>query len=199
MKRIIMTTQILIIFLIILKIFFLMDGMQPSLLLSALPLHFLSQANAQTSGKSQLAVVRDVTDDGLKVERELMTILQKKKKELDAREVVIKVEEEKLHALKNELIGKIDVLKALDEKLSAKIDAEQASDTKRLKELAKVYEATPPQKAAAMLEKLETSTAAGISINMKRERAGLIWGFLSPQKAVEITREITKKSKNAPE
>jgi flagellar motility protein MotE (MotC chaperone) len=48
-----------------------------------------------------------------------------------------------------------------------------------------------------MLEKLEVKTAAGITINMKRDRAGLIWGFLAPQKAVEITNEITKTGRRA--
>jgi flagellar motility protein MotE (MotC chaperone) len=62
-----------------------------------------------------------------------------------------------------------------------------------------VYEAAPPQKAAAMLEKLEVRTAAGITINMKRERAGLIWGFLTPQKAVAITNEITRTTRPANE
>jgi len=55
-----------------------------------------------------------------------------------------------------------------------------------------VYESTPPAKAGSMLEKLDTKTAAGISMNMKRDKAGAIWGHISPQKAVEITREITR-------
>jgi flagellar motility protein MotE (MotC chaperone) len=76
---------------------------------------------------------------------------------------------------------------------------EKTRDIKRMKELAKVYEATPPQKAAAMLEKLEVRTAAGITINMKRERAGLIWGYLTPQKAVAITNEITRTARPAAE
>jgi flagellar motility protein MotE (MotC chaperone) len=46
-----------------------------------------------------------------------------------------------------------------------------------------------------MLEKLDVKTAAGITMNMKRDKAGIIWGYLSPQKAIEITREITHKEK----
>jgi len=34
---------------------------------------------------------------------------------------------------------------------------------------------------------------------MKRDKAGAIWGFLSPQKAVEITKEITLAYQKAPE
>jgi flagellar motility protein MotE (MotC chaperone) len=199
MKRIITASQIVIISLIVAKFLFLTEGLQQSFFLSALKLNHIGHAIAQTPVKALVPAVRDATDDSLQGERELLTLLQKKQKELDSREDAIKVEEEKMLALKKEIIEKIDLLKSLDTQLSAKLDVEQAGDTKRLKDLAKVYEATPPQKAAAMLEKLETATAAGITINMKRERAGLIWGFLSPQKAVDITREITKKSKILPE
>jgi len=199
MKRIIIASQIIIIALVVSKILFLTEGLQQSSFLSALPLKYMGQAIAQTAATAPAPAVRDLADDGLQGERDLLLLLQKKQKELDTREVAIKVEEENIHTLKKEIIEKIDMIKALDVQLSAKLEAEQAGDAKRLKDLAKVYEATPPQKAAAMLEKLEIATAAGISINMKRERAGVIWGFLSPQKAVEITREITKRTKIPPE
>jgi flagellar motility protein MotE (MotC chaperone) len=50
-----------------------------------------------------------------------------------------------------------------------------------------------------MMEQLEVKTAAGITINMKRERAGLIWGHLTPQKAVAITNEITRTTRGSVE
>lgn len=198
MKRIIIAGQIVVIALFVTKILFLTEGIQKTYVFSAFSLDQLGQAIAQTPVNMPVPSPRDITDDGLKDERDLLVLLQKKQKDLDARESAIKAEEEKLRALKNEIMEKIETLRALDDQLSAKLDTEKANDEKRLKELAKVYEATPPQKAAAMLEKLETKTAAGISINMKRERAGLIWGYLNPQKAVEITREITKTTKSSP-
>jgi flagellar motility protein MotE (MotC chaperone) len=197
-KRIIIAGQIVVIALVVIKILFLTEGIQKTFIFSAFSLDHLGQAIAQTPVNVPVPSPRDITDDGLKEERNLLALLQKKQKDLDARESAIKAEEEKILALKNEIMGRIDALKALDDQLSAKLDIEKTSDEKRLKELAKVYEATPPSKAAAMLEKLETKTAAGITINMKRERAGLIWGYLNPQKAVEITREITKTTKSSP-
>ena len=50
-----------------------------------------------------------------------------------------------------------------------------------------------------MLEKLDLKTAAGITMHMKRDKAGVIWGFLNPQRGVEITREITMATQKAPE
>ena len=58
--------------------------------------------------------------------------------------------------------------------------------------MAKVYEATPAAKAGKMLEQLDIKTAAGITMNMKKDKAGAIWGYVNPQKAVEITKEITR-------
>lgn len=199
MKRIIIASQVIIITLIVVKSLFLTLDFEKSPFFSAFSLGYPGQAIAQTSAPAPAPRVKDAAEDGLREERDLMALLQKKQKDLDARESAIKAEEEKIQALKKEIMEKIDVLKALDTQISAKLDAEKTHDNKRLKELAKVYESTPPQKAAAMLEKLETKTAAGITINMKRERAGLIWGFLNPQKAVEITREITKTTKSSPE
>ena len=195
MKKLIIICQVILTAFIITKILSYTEIIQDIPLVSISSLINWDQAIAQTPAKSQMPTTpppKDVTEDGLAKERDLLALLQKKQKELDARENLLKSEEQKILALKKEVVDKIDALKALEGQLGEKLKTEKIQDEKRLKDLAKVYEATPPQKAAAMLEKMEVKTAAGITINMKRDRAGLIWGFLSPQKAVEITNEITK-------
>jgi len=202
MKRFIVSCQVVIVAFFIVKILFLMEALRIESISTVLSLDHFGQAIAQTAKPAANAAttdVKDVTDDPLKKERDLLASLQKRQKELDMRESSLKAEEEKMLALKKEIMEKIDALKSLETQLSSKLDMEKTNDTKRLKELAKVYEATPPQKAAAMLEKLEVKTAAGITINMKRERAGLIWGYLTPQKAVAITNEITRTARPAAE
>jgi len=198
-KKIIIACQIVFV------VFFLVKALSHIDLLKQIPFpaslswNSGDEAIAQTPAKAPTPPPKDITDDDLQKERELLTMLQKKQKDLEARENALKAEEQKIAALKKEVIEKIDALKALETQLNAKLDTEKTQDEKRFKELAKVYEATPPQKAAAMLEKLDVRTAAGITINMKRDRAGLIWGFLAPQKAVEITNEITKATRRAAE
>ena len=202
MKRFIVSCQVVIVAFFIVKILFLMEALRIESISTVLSLDHFGQAIAQTAKPAANAAttdVKDVTDDPLKKERDLLASLQKRQKDLDMRESSLKAEEEKMLALKKEIMEKIDALKSLETQLSSKLDMEKTNDTKRLKELAKVYEATPPQKAAAMLEKLEVKTAAGITINMKRERAGLIWGYLTPQKAVAITNEITRTTQPAAE
>lgn len=97
--------------------------------------------------------------------------------------------------LKREILDKVELLRVEQEKMDAMTKNVQTVENKKYKDLAKVFDATPAAKAGAMLEQLDVKTAAGITMNMKRDKAGLIWGFLSPQKAVEITREITRTSK----
>lgn len=201
MKRFIVSCQVVIVAFFIIKILFLTEALQIESISPVFSLDHFGQAIAQTTKPAANAAtdVKDVADDPLKKERDLLASLQKRQKELDMRESSLKAEEQKILALKKEIMEKIDALKSLETQISSKLDTDRTNDTKRLKELAKVYEATPPQKAAAMLEKLEVRTAAGITINMKRERAGLIWGYLTPQKAVAITNEITRTARPAAE
>lgn len=200
MKRFIVSCQVAIAALFVIKILFLTEALQVDSISQMLSLEHAGQAIAQTTKTATAAPeVKDVLDDPLKKERELLASLQKRQKELDIRESGLKAEEQKVLALKKEIMEKIDALKSLEAQLSSKLDADKTNETKSLKDLAKVYEAAPPQKAAAMLEKLDVRTAAGITINMKRERAGLIWGHLTPQKAVAITNEVTRTAQPAAE
>lgn len=201
MKRLIVSCQLMIVAFFIVKILFLTEALRIESLAPFFSLDHFGQAVARTTkpAADPATEVKDVTDDHLKKERDLFASLQKRQKELDLREGSVKAEEQNVLALKKEILEKIDALKSLDAQLSSKLDMEKTNDVKRLKELAKVYEAAPPQKAAAMLEKLEVRTAAGIIINIKRERAGLIWGYLTTQKAVAITNDITRTARPAAE
>jgi len=193
-KKLIVACQIVFVALFLFKSLSYLDLVQGAPFSSLFAWNDMDQAIAQTPAAKPVttASLKDVTEDGLQKERDLLTILQKKQKDLDARENTLKAEEQKIVALKKEVMEKMDALKLMETQLNAKLDSEKTQDEKRFKDLAKVYEATPPQKAAAMLEKLDVKSAAGITINMKRDKAGLIWGYLAPQKAVEITNEITK-------
>ncbi len=201
MKRFVVSCQVVIVAFFLIKMLFLTGALTIESISPVFSMDHFGQAMAQTikPAVNTAADVKDVTNDPLKKERDLFASLQKREKDLDLREISQKAEEEKVLALKKEILEKIDALKSLEAQISSKIDVEKTNDANRLKELAKVYEATPPQKAAAMMEQLEVKTAAGITINMKRERAGLIWGHLTPQKAVAITNEITRTTRGSVE
>jgi flagellar motility protein MotE (MotC chaperone) len=105
---------------------------------------------------------------------------------------VLRADEQRLIALRKEITEKITILKTQEEKLATALDTTREEDIKRFKEMAKVYENTPPAKAGPMMEKLDTKTAAGITMNMKKDKAGALWAYITPQKAVDITKEITR-------
>lgn len=159
-----------------------------------------SRALAESTHEgSSGAAGKDAAGDQLTQSRTLYTALQDRQKELENRESSLKTEEARLLSLKKEISVKIDALLSLEQRLNAVLAANKEAEVKRYKDLAKVYEAAPPAKAGAMLEKLDVKTAAGITMQMKRDKAGAIWGFLNPQRGVEITREITMASQKAPE
>jgi flagellar motility protein MotE (MotC chaperone) len=193
MKKGIVIVQILIVVLFLAKISAVGGFMQQ---LENSGASFLSVAMAQSSGKgTNNPPPRETSTDSLKQERDLVSSLQKRSAELETREAALKADEQKLQALKKEITDKIDVLRKLEEQMTAKLEADKTTSNKKFKDLAKVYEATPPDKAGAMLERMDIQTAAAITMNMKRDKAGIIWGYISPQRAVEITREITRAGK----
>jgi flagellar motility protein MotE (MotC chaperone) len=196
MKKVFYVFQVFILMIFIAKIMSLCGLIQ----FLETPRHsFFSENRAMAESPRQAPAVKDVLDDELAQPRSLLNALQNRQKELDEREYSLRVEEQKLLSLKKEITEKIDLLLRLEQKLDTAIGADKEADAKRYRDLAKVYEATPPAKAGAMMERLDLKTAAGISMHMKREKAGAIWGYLSPQKVVDITKEITMTSQKASE
>lgn len=137
-------------------------------------------------------VAKDAMEDILAQQRDLAAALAAKKTELDNRENILRADEQRLLALRRDITEKMALLKAQEEKMAAQMDAEKEADVKRYKDMAKVYENTPPAKAGPMMEKLDTKTAAGITMNMKKDKAGALWAYITPKKAVEITQQITR-------
>jgi flagellar protein FlbB len=152
----------------------------------------MAESAAAPSGGAE---AKDATVDPLAKERKLLSSLQERERQLAVREAALKEEEKRLLGLRNEVSLKIESLKGLEEKLAGLLEQSKAFEDKRYKDLASVYESTPPAQAGPMLEKLDKKTAAGIIMNMKSKKAGAVWGHISPQKAAEITREITQSSK----
>jgi flagellar motility protein MotE (MotC chaperone) len=144
-------------------------------------------------------VSKDAMEDILVQQRDLAAALAAKKAELDNRENAMRADEQRLVAMRRDITEKIVILKAQEEKLAAQMDEAKEEDIRRYKDMAKVYENTPPAKAGPMMEKLDIKTAAGITMNMKKDKAGALWAYITPQKAVDITRQITRSGGNKTE
>lgn len=195
MKKILVVAQILIIGMVVVKL------LAAGQLVFDKDVHkkdlsFVGQAMAQlsTPGKSP-EKLKDIFDDRLLKERDLYGALEKRRTELDSRENALRTEAQNLQVLKKEITDKIDALKALEKQLDGKAEIQNTVDVKKYKDLAKIYESAAPAKAGAMMEKLDIKTAAGITMSMKKDRAGAVLSNMNLQKAVEITKEITQLTK----
>jgi flagellar motility protein MotE (MotC chaperone) len=202
LKKIVIALQVLVLLMFLAKVITLVDGFR-NLSGGYGAMASVSQALAQTPAvpavqppsRAVQPPAPDALSEPFAKERTLEGALQAKLQNLEQREEFLKKEEQRILALKLELTEKIDTLRALQQQMTAATEAFKTEETKRLKDLARVYEAMPPAKAGAMLETLDTPTAAGITMNMKRDKAGTIWGYLSQKKAGEITKEITRSLK----
>ena len=191
MKKIIVACEILILFLFMTKILAIAEIVKRSdifdySLWSAKPA--LADVSSQTAAR---APVRDVFEDTLMNERSLIISLEDRRRQLENRENFVKFEEKRIHLLKNEIVAKIEMLRNREEKITVPQESDKMENIKKIKELAKVYEATPPDKVSALFSKMDNKTAAGIIIQMNTKKAGAVWGHLDPEKAVEIAKTIS--------
>lgn len=150
----------------------------------------LSAAQAESFSRTpESRQVRDVFDDPLANERNLMVSLDDRRRQLEYRENTLKFEETKMKSLKKEIENKIERLQGRQGTTAASEDLD-TEGSKRIKALAKEYNATPPEKVGDLLTKMDNRTAAGIILQMNNKKAGAVWGNLSPERAVEIAKTI---------
>ena len=131
--------------------------------------------------------------------KDLLLSIQKEREALKKREDALKKKEEqvadeeaRLQKVQVELDKKLEMLTQIQVALQTMIQQKKGLDDETLKKLARVYESTPPEQAGPMLSKLDTKLGAQILIRMDGRKAGKIWGFVSPERASEISAEITR-------
>ncbi len=191
MKRIFIAFEILVVFLFMVKLFAIGEIVKRSELYnislwSVNPA--LADSSSQTTGST---LVKDAFEDTLTNERNLMVSLEDRRRQLEDRENFVSFEEKRLNSLKKEIIAKIEILHGPEGKTAVSQEADK-EENKRIKELAKEYDATPPDKVATLFSRMDNKTAAGIIMQMKNKKAGAVWEFFNPEKAVEIAKTITK-------
>ena len=154
---------------------------------------FLTQAIAQEEVPEEMVVARGTVDSDL--EQESLSLLNKKRKELDLREEQLKQEEDRLNQLRtdinNILEGLTEKEAGIDKRIKDLITLKETLEEAELKKLAQVFESTPPEQAGPMFDKLDVRLAAKILFRMKGRYAGKIWGYVDPDQAVAISNELS--------
>ena len=148
--------------------------------------------------------------------REIIEMLDQRKKDLDRREAVIRQEEERLLALKTELEGILTRNEAMQKKLeeSRRLHQKQTTEQKVQQDqfiadrkalyskqaqeqksqsqaqLAKMYESMPSEEAAARLEKMPEHKAIEILRIVKPKTAGAILAQVRVERAAKLTEQL---------
>lgn len=125
-------------------------------------------------------------------EEDVAGIIEKQRVELKQKEEIVKKETERLNTLKKEVENDIVKYTALLEQIDKSLKQAEEIGNKRLRHVAKAYEAMQPEDAASRLSGLDNDTAVQILLKMESKKAGLVIGMMGPQKATLLTKEITK-------
>ena len=152
---------------------------------------FLKQAIAQEEAIKTEDVGTDETVDTGE-DFESLALLDKKKRELEGKEKELEQKEGCLNQLKTEIEERLEELAQMEKKIEQLIVLKETEEAKDLIKLAKVFEATPAEQAGPMFNKLDVKIAAKILIRMQGRKAGKIWGYVDPDRAVKISRELSK-------
>jgi len=118
--------------------------------------------------------------------------IEKQKLELAKKEEVIKQETERLKTLKKEVEDDIAKYTSLLQQIEKSLQQVEQTAGKRLRHVAKAYEAMAPEDAAVRLVGLDNETAVQVLLKMESKKAGLVIGMMDSKKATTLTKEIAK-------
>jgi len=123
---------------------------------------------------------------------ELVQAMKQREADLNIKEDALRTEEERLKELQKEIENKIESLTQLEKKIADLLASKKAIEDEKLQKLAKVFEETPPEQAGPLLSKLDVDIAAQLLMKMTGRKAGKIWGYVDPARAVVISKAIAK-------
>jgi flagellar motility protein MotE (MotC chaperone) len=112
--------------------------------------------------------------------------LARLEKDLDARERLLNVTEERL----DKRIAELQVLRDSIESLVRQYDEQEESE---LQSIVKIYETMKPKDAASILGDLDMSILLGIMEAMKERKSASILAAMEPNRAREVTTELARQ------
>ena len=116
--------------------------------------------------------------------RELLELLEQRRRALDRREEAVRTGEERMASLKTELEGLVE----RTEKARQAIEqADTESRKTSMTQIAKMYESMPAEEAAARIEKMPTKAAIQLLHQLKGKTAGNILSLVKPDVAAKLT------------
>jgi flagellar motility protein MotE (MotC chaperone) len=136
-----------------------------------------------------------ISVSGANAQDDVVSLVEQQRIELEKREEIIKTEMARLKTLKDEINQDIDKYTNLLKQIDKSLEKAQETGNKRLKHVAKAYEAMQPEDAATRLAGLDRKTAVQILLKMNSKKAGMVIGNMKAEKATTLTKDLAKMKK----
>jgi flagellar motility protein MotE (MotC chaperone) len=117
--------------------------------------------------------------------------LEEWEKELEIKESILKITQEKIDQ-------KINELRTLKNQVSASLEEYNAKESKKIESLVKIYENMKPKAAAKIFSRLDMGTLLSVTERMKEDKVALILAKMDPVLAKELTINFAQKGKLTP-
>ena len=129
--------------------------------------------------------------------QDLQEALQKKKIEVEGKNLLLEKKERQLALIKQEIIEQIETLQSLKKQIEQLLNQLNEQDEKRVQEILKLFERTPMDQACSIisnLAKTNISTVIEIIMRMEKRKAKRLWENVDPKLGAKITKLMMEKS-----
>ncbi|MFZ1804724.1 MAG: hypothetical protein WAU05_12425 [Nitrospira sp.] len=161
-------------------------------------------AGAESDADAKLLAPPTVQGPAIDVPREVLDMLDQRKRDLDRREQSLRQNEERLMIVRGQIEELLDQNEALEKKIQsaqakedrapssqAKAHAEKERSTQEQRtQLAKIYESMPSEDAASRLEHMPDRKAIEILKMVKAKTAGAILAQVKADRAAKLTEQL---------
>ncbi len=131
-------------------------------------------------------------------EIDLLQKLSERRDALDKRERELEQREAMLRAAEKRFDEKVAELEGLKTQLRSLVDQRSRDEEERLRSLVRIYETMKPKEAAQILEKLDLDVVVGVIGRMKENKVAPILASMMPDRAKTLTALLVDKSREPP-
>jgi flagellar motility protein MotE (MotC chaperone) len=124
---------------------------------------------------------------------DVLTVLSRRRTELDAREAQIKIQRDILAATEKRMDAKIAQLKALETKIAGLLTTLDDGQKAQIAALVKTYAAMKPVNAARIFETMPENVLVPVAQQMKPDVLSLVLSQMNPEKAKDLTVKLANK------
>ena len=142
----------------------------------------------------------ELSDDPTLMSQSEIDLLQRlaaRRAEIDAWNQDLDLREKLLKAAEQRLDGKLVELKGVQDSIKGMLKQHEDEQEAKLKSLVKIYETMKPKDAANVFEKLDMAIMLDVVERMKEAKVAPIIAAMNPDKAKEMTEELSGRRKIA--